>query len=1333
MWAGAVTPVRLEIQGATPEGRVVPLQQEHVPAMLKAFDESLVNASDHCVRCWLNPALPAAAAVTRIEVKYDERSGIFEVFNDGPGVPVQKDEARSAAQGRDVYRPEVAFFVLLSGTNMTKTDANFSGGINGIGATLGPIHANKSRVTTVEGGWFYSQASRDRMKVVEAAEVRPARPEERPHTRVQNLPAYRALGYGDPVPPPAHAAEIAAWVRLRCAQLAAYLGALAPDLGRAPPAVTFGGQPAGGGTPVALARQYLASRLTPPQLAKAVVTEGAFAAPKGSRFRFPWHVALALSPDLPRFAHVTLVNGVASSAGPHVNHLRTLLRDRVLERYAKVTKDRDAKLRLDEVTGNLFMVFVAALPGTTIDWGGQRKDEVMVAGAVLEEFAPDPAWLDPLVELLLAHVLQKKQKRRKRKAKPEKYTAAELAGRRRGGVPAATLVVAEGDSAITLLRDGIALALPGGPSFRTHGIFSLGGVPPNAHKMVTRLEVADGEGRRRELLVRSQTLAENRTYADLEQILGLDHECSYESEEEFARLNYRNLVAAVDQDVDGTGKILPILLGYIFLFWPALVARGFVQWFMTPVIRVYPRNARTPAARAQAGAIKEFYFEEQFDRWAASLPGGPEEAARGFHVCYYKGLGGHDDAEKPRMFADFADRLYTFGVDEATPGTFDVFFGKVKPFGAARRAALRTPAAPLGDAEIAAVEASRQISYTLQLRHFAKIFKLAALGRQLPGAVDGLTTGRRKILAGARRKFARGGECQTYQLAGYAADAMSYHLGNASIEGSTVKLCQVWPGQRPFPLVIGSGGFGSRANEGYASPRYTKVCLNAELNRALLPAEDDWLLDYVFVDGRRAEPVTFAPVLPLAPLDNMSIPTEGWNHVCWGRKVSEVLALVRAFCDGADPRNRLVRAVVDYQAYAASLGEGADAPPRAALLDEVRKAFPLSPALRGFRGRLARHNDHLCHVGEWRLINAEKDNNKKGGPGASLVITELPIGKISEKVAAKLVEPPRSEEASAGGKSAPKPGPTDPPQGEGAPQGDLAPSGRPHRSTLIHGVRDHSGTNKIEITVTLKAGALNTVLQSFAPAGESQLSAAEVFLQLHTSLTSNLNTIRPSPDGRGGVLSAGEDYHLLVLHFLPFRRQYYRLRYERRRALALLWIRVETEILRFIDESAGRVEGRPKLPPIASFANEREAGAVLAANHFPRVDFARLRAPLYTKVEDLSGFVVESDSGTAPDECDDDGGDAEGADGQADDKGADDSSEGSPSPARPSYSYILNLRERDLVATARARRAKALEKHRKDLAAAEAVLAEKPFPAASIWRDELDNVAAVLKKQGFWT
>src|SRR5665648_133650 len=104
-----------------------------VPALLKIFDEILVNAADHRRRCGLTD---------KLSVEVDMKKGIISIKNNGGGIMVQKSKEHG------IYAPEFIFGNLLVSENYDDTKIRYEAGRFGYGSKLTNIMSTKFTVDT---------------------------------------------------------------------------------------------------------------------------------------------------------------------------------------------------------------------------------------------------------------------------------------------------------------------------------------------------------------------------------------------------------------------------------------------------------------------------------------------------------------------------------------------------------------------------------------------------------------------------------------------------------------------------------------------------------------------------------------------------------------------------------------------------------------------------------------------------------------------------------------------------------------------------------------------------------------------------------------------------------------------------------------------------------------------------------------------------------------------------------------------------------------------------------------------------------------------------------
>ena len=642
---------------------------ESVPCVVHAADEILVNALDQVART--RGARKGADRTTRIEVTIDAATGRMSVFNDGPGIPW----TTHLKTGRPLV--ETLFGTIYSSSNYRDDEDRFTGGCNGMGAFLTNVWSTRFEVETraavtpkdaVPAG--VKKRPRPKSIVYEQAWSRNSRDVGEPrcradyetkagYTRVTFTPDWARLGLEGPT-----VGLLAAWAR-RVIDVA---GTTPPDVvvtlnGAEPPVQGFEAYTRAlyahyGGDPAAVAVQTLKTAKGDPWEAAVVPAPGPARARRGAA-------------GVPR--SVSFVNGVATVAGgTHVSHLLDLVGAGLAKR-AKAGSEGGggggAVPTGDHVKSAAMVFLRASVP--TPSFGHQTKDTLntpraklaavlpKVGDAALRGLATDAmleavrtrAAADAAAALSAASrktgstgVTTASAARRIAELAPN-YSGASLAGTKRARE--CRLFLSEGLSAKTMIMGGISEV-----GRDRHGVFPLKGVPLNAATAT------------------SADLAKNAELSALVAVLGLVYGREYDAS--LRGLRYGGIVLMMDQDHDGS-HIKGLILEFFRTHWPSLFAvKGFIQEFVTPIVRV---RAATAKARAEPGpAVRSFYALPDFEAWVAAR--GPAGAA-GWNVKYYKGLGSSRREEGCEYMRARDEHCYRVTADAAADfAALDMAFAK---------------------------------------------------------------------------------------------------------------------------------------------------------------------------------------------------------------------------------------------------------------------------------------------------------------------------------------------------------------------------------------------------------------------------------------------------------------------------------------------------------------------------------------------------------------------------------------------------------------------------------------------------------------------------------
>jgi DNA topoisomerase-2 len=241
------------------------------PALLKIFDEILVNASDEYLRD------PKA---NKIDVTFSIETGEISIRNNKP-IPVQKHDG-----AEDLWLPELIFGHLLTSSNFDDdAGARYTGGRNGYGAKLTNIYSGRFTVNIEDpvNKLTYNQIWIDNMETCQAPVIQTFT-KKTGSTTVTFIPDYKRLGSPkfDLIEPVfrRRAIEIGTWV----------------------PKVTYNGESVGTNF-----EDFAMSHLEPD-------------APHAKMKQGNWEIIVAHSDD--GFQQISFVNGISTSkGGTHVDHL----------------------------------------------------------------------------------------------------------------------------------------------------------------------------------------------------------------------------------------------------------------------------------------------------------------------------------------------------------------------------------------------------------------------------------------------------------------------------------------------------------------------------------------------------------------------------------------------------------------------------------------------------------------------------------------------------------------------------------------------------------------------------------------------------------------------------------------------------------------------------------------------------------------------------------------------------------------------------------------------------------------------------------------------------
>lgn len=869
-WAGSIERVEIpDLFGLTEENKVIKLSNStHCPALLKIIYEIIDNAFDH----WAVPN----NKVTFISSSFDMTTGEITVKNNGKGMPIKK------IPNHDIYFVEGAFTKMLAGTNIKKQSTSIKGGTNGMGAKIANVHSSYFQVTTVSSGKKYVQLYKDHMNIINPPEITKTTDED--YTEIKFTIDFKSLKYDLNK----DAQDLDIYIRMRMATGSVYTYTLSMmHNNHKAPEIIYNDKVITKSHPNDYINMFGDNHEI---IGSTQVKQGSFGL----------YIVVMKRKKTTGIKDRLIINGIVCKGGTPLNYIKNQTEEEIKKRIKKDIKTEVKTLSFADIK----YFIVGTLEG--VDWSSQSKEIIQVKPEYLEKFKIKKEFFELVYFKVVESLGAKKVKTDKIVHDKYLYASNSKNPKKKNDC---MLLVAEGDSAMTLLRTGLTQKCNKNfgpnvfaPTFEWLGIISVQGVIINSLKHSTSIEDnstlnddSDSDSDSDEsvssassnsITILGDKLRKNKRLTMLADAFGLVYGCTYETPEEIAKLKYGKMIICTDQDLDGTGKICSLILVWIYRFWPNLLKIGKVGKLMTPIIRIFNKTQ-----------ITEFYYESEFEKYISD---NPDYRRSQTMIKYYKGLASHDTKDAARMFTkdSFMKMLYMFDFDKVTSLLFDVYFGKSS---LKRKEYLVTPVREMDTSEINNLKETQLIPIgSVQLDVDTKLYKKEAINRQMPHAMDGMTPARRKILCGSFDKFGETNkELKVYQLAGIVSSTMSYHHAVDSLYGAIVGMAQNFKDTKKYPCLTGIGQFGDRHGSKAGSPRYISVKLNS-LAGYIYRKEDKYILKYVFVDGERAEPKYFVPILPMGILETSKAVTEGWNTKIFTRKLEDVLTLVKAYINNED-------------------------------------------------------------------------------------------------------------------------------------------------------------------------------------------------------------------------------------------------------------------------------------------------------------------------------------------------------------------------------------------------------------------------------------------------
>ena len=798
--------------------KIVQKTIEYIPGLYKLFDEGIVNCRDHIIRM-LQLDSETKKYVTYIKIDIDPVTGIIVMENDGNGIDIAKHPVYG------IWIPELIFGHLRTSTNYDKTEKKIVGGKNGFGFKLVLIWSSWGKIETVDHtrGLKYTQEFHNNLNDIDPPKILSLKgaAANKPYTRISFRPDYTRLGMvaassqpsADALQQPIISADL-----MRLLQKRIYdIGAIS-DHSVKKIKVTYNDAV----VPVKNFQQYINLYIGERGENPRVYEEA----------NERWEYAVALSPTH-EFTQISFVNGISTyKGGKHVDYIVGQIIRRLIE---YIEKKKKTKVNPNSIKEQLMLFLRCDIENPSFD--SQTKDYMNTPSAkfgsscsVSDAFIEKVAKMG-VMDLACTLTEAKENKNAAKKTDGSKVRTvrnianlidANFAGTNESNK--CTLILCEGLSASSGIVSGL--------SSNDRNIF---GIYPLKGKLLN----IRGEQAKR--------IADNKEITDIKKILGLEQGRKYKDMADIGRhLRYSKIMFMCDADADGS-HIKGLCINLFHSEWQSLFKiAGFLSFMNTPILRA------TKGAGKQAKQLL-FYNDGEYHTWKHSITAKEYST---WTIKYFKGLGTSTATEFKEYFKNkkIVDFVYN---GESSDDILDMVFNK-------KRANERKDWLEAYDKNAYLDTSKPTVVYDEFINKELIHFSIYDCERSLPCVVDGLKTSLRKVLFCAFKRNLTT-EVKVAQFSGYVSEHSCYHHGEASLNGAIVGMAQDFTGSNNINLLMPKGQFGTARLGGKdsASERYIFTHLNP-ITRAIFPAADDGVLNYLEDDGQPIEPDFYIPIIPFA-------------------------------------------------------------------------------------------------------------------------------------------------------------------------------------------------------------------------------------------------------------------------------------------------------------------------------------------------------------------------------------------------------------------------------------------------------------------------------------
>lgn len=508
----------------------------YIPALLKLFDEGIVNCRDHVVR--MQQAQNANATsnvklVTNIDISINQETGTITMINDGNGIDVAEHPEHK------IWIPELIFGHLRTSTNYDKEEKKLTGGKNGFGFKLVLIWSTRGYIETVDHTRELKYCQEFNKNLTEKSAPKITKCKLKPYTKICFTPDYARLGISGLTN------DMIALLKKRVYDICAITDKKVK--------VKYNSVPLTIKNFTQYVNLYIGDN-------KRIQEEN------GER----WEYIASISPSH-EFTQISFVNGIhTSKGGKHVDYILNQIINKLKD---FIEKKKKTVVNSASIKEQLILFIRCDIENPSFD--SQSKDYMNTPAS---KFGSSCVVSDKFIEkLAMMGVMDsacaitdiKKTKEVSKKTDGSKTRIihgipklidANWAGTEKSVL--CTLILTEGDSAKSSAKSGLS-----SEDRNIYGIYPLKGKVMNVRDSPI------------------EKIAENVEITEIKKIIGLEDGREYTKDNIKKYLRYGKIMIMTDSDVDGS-HIKGLIINLIGVKWLSLfMMEGFISFMNTPIIK----------------------------------------------------------------------------------------------------------------------------------------------------------------------------------------------------------------------------------------------------------------------------------------------------------------------------------------------------------------------------------------------------------------------------------------------------------------------------------------------------------------------------------------------------------------------------------------------------------------------------------------------------------------------------------------------------------------------------------------------------------------------------